>query len=350
MTNEKRHTNEKTPRHHGRGRGRRAAAAVAQLERRRRRADAVSPQRVAGSAAALANGAPSRGRRVVSTPRPRPCRPRPRPCCWKAETRSSSRRRAALAKPRWGRVPRAGAANQCSGHASARFPGKTPRPAPTRAARRAARAREARRWLGPLRQRDPGRSGGAFAALHNNLVEAALCACGQWRPKAPPPQTILLLQSKNLSVAPRPRSAHPHMLARPEPPRHRGRFAQGGRTRSRHLREGGDNARARVGDGAGPVHGGRGGRARRRGASCASGPSPVDRSARRASRSCSMYTGDDDRSKAPALRELIRDGACAPPCVTVWKSTSDRSGSRLSSMTPLNRASPRRAGHRATRP
>ncbi len=35
-----------------------------------------------------------------------------------------------------------------------------------------------------------------------------------------------------------------------------------------------------------------------------------------------VYTGDDDRSKAPALRELIRDGACAPPCVTVWKSTS----------------------------
>jgi hypothetical protein len=30
-----------------------------------------------------------------------------------------------------------------------------------------------------------------------------------------------------------------------------------------------------------------------------------------------VYTGDDDRSKAPALRELIRDGACAPPCVTV---------------------------------
>ena len=35
-----------------------------------------------------------------------------------------------------------------------------------------------------------------------------------------------------------------------------------------------------------------------------------------------VYTGDDDRSKAPALRELIRDGACAPPCVNVWKSTS----------------------------
>ena len=30
-----------------------------------------------------------------------------------------------------------------------------------------------------------------------------------------------------------------------------------------------------------------------------------------------VYTGDDDRSKAPALRELIRDGACAPPCVPV---------------------------------
>ena len=42
-----------------------------------------------------------------------------------------------------------------------------------------------------------------------------------------------------------------------------------------------------------------------------------------------VYTGDDDRSKAPALRELIRDGACAPPCVTVWKSTS-ASGSPIS--------------------
>ena len=45
-----------------------------------------------------------------------------------------------------------------------------------------------------------------------------------------------------------------------------------------------------------------------------------------------VYTGDDDRSKAPALRELIRDGACAPPCLTVWESTS-ASGSPISAAT-----------------
>lgn len=28
-----------------------------------------------------------------------------------------------------------------------------------------------------------------------------------------------------------------------------------------------------------------------------------------------VFTGDDDRSKTPALRELIREGACAPPCL-----------------------------------